>query len=96
MPRVATYVLHKDIDPLAGKSKLLGVFIAYISAIYIAIHPAQRFKGFQLIGNSRRAKVARMPYLIAISKVREDSVIKVVVGIGYKAYAGHCNDFAVA
>jgi ABC-type arginine transport system permease subunit len=80
---------HPNIYVFTFKTEMFGISQTDIFAIYIAINAAQRFKRSQLISQLYRTKIPGMPYLVAIFKMFKNCIIKVAMGIGKEAYAGH-------
>ncbi len=87
--RVAADMRHQDLHILHTKTIELAERIAHIAAIHIAIDRPCGFEFTKRLQHLHRADIARMPYLIHITKMLEDALIEIAVRITQKSYTSH-------
>lgn len=73
--RITTDMLHHHLYVFAHKSIYFGIYSSYILAVYIAKNATQRLELCKCVSNSCIAKVARVPYFIALFKMPENGVV---------------------
>jgi len=83
MIRITADMRHPDIQALALKTLVPGIYYAHIFSINIAINTAQWLKGRKLIGQLDIAKIAGMPNLVTILEMFENGIVKIAVRIRY-------------
>jgi hypothetical protein len=86
---IAADVGNPNVHILAFKAQVFRVGFADVAAIYIAVNAFKRFKRSKFISHLYIAKITGMPNFVAVFKVFKNGIVKVAVGIGYKAYFKH-------
>lgn len=97
-PRITADVLHKHLNVLAFESQYLWKHTQEIPSVSISLYRTHNAPfGIvcraewcgKAINDLRRADVARMPYLIALVKVRQVAFVPIRVGVTDYAYSFH-------
>lgn len=80
--RIPADVGHVHIDALAFPEKILRQIGTKFGTIDVPVNATHRFEGSEPIEYFACAEVSRVPHLITLGKVMEDSVIQKAVGVG--------------
>ena len=80
--RIPADMGHVDGDAVAFPNQILREVGAEFRPVNVPVNSTDRPEGSETIQYVRRPKVSRVPNLVALGEVLEDSVIQKAVGVG--------------